>query len=42
MTLRQINGTLYAEHKALRSPVQIDPMQLQRWLLRQLRDQVQA
>jgi hypothetical protein len=29
-----------AHHKALQEPIEIDPMQLQRWLLRQLREQV--
>ncbi len=36
------DGKIVAEHVALASPVQIDPVQLQRWLLRQLRELVAA
>ena len=43
VTLRQFeDGLLVAEHAALSEPVTIDARQLQRWLLRQLRDQVTA
>lgn len=40
VTLTQRAGQVYASHKALREPVQIDALQLQRWLLRHLREQV--
>ena len=40
--LLQQNGQLLAMHKSLKEPMQIDPLQLQRWLLRQLREQVAA
>ena len=43
VTLRQTSdGRLLAGHKALAQPAVIDAMQLQRWLLRQLREQVAA
>lgn len=40
IVLRQVEGQLFAHHKALREPIIIDPKQLQRWLMRQVRDQV--
>lgn len=40
--LEQRNGSLLAHHTALRNPAEIDAMQLQRWLLKQLREQVVA
>jgi hypothetical protein len=43
ITLTQTNdGRLLAWHKALSEPVPIEANQLQRWLLRQLREQVAA
>ena len=38
--LEQRDGVLLAHHSALREPAHIDTMQLQRWLLKQLREQV--
>jgi hypothetical protein len=38
--LEQKGGELRAHHLALKHPVLIDALQLQRWLLKQLRDQV--
>ena len=38
--LEQRDGELLAHHVALVNPAQIDTMQLQRWLLKQLREQV--
>jgi hypothetical protein len=40
--LEQRDGQLLAYHNALRKPAQIDAAQLQRWLLKQLREQVSA
>lgn len=41
--LRQMpDGTLLAEHVALKLPAEVDSGQLQRWLLKQLREQVGA
>tara|TARA_R110000823_G_scaffold226788_2_gene354329 strand:- start:581 stop:769 length:189 start_codon:yes stop_codon:yes gene_type:complete len=41
ITLRQMqDGTVQVEHVALKHPAQVDSKQLQRWLLKQLRDQV--
>lgn len=41
VTLRQsADGTLVAEHVALKVPAVVDNKQLQRWLLKQLREQV--
>jgi len=40
--LEQRGGELLAHHVALVNPAQIDSMQLQRWLLKQLREQVVA
>ena len=40
--LAQHDGRLLAGHKALTEPAEIDASQLQRWLLRQLREQVAA
>ena len=37
---QQKDGRLIAEHAALTAPLEIDQAQLQRWLLRQLREQV--
>lgn len=43
ITLRQsADGSLSATHKALATPAAIDAQQIQRWLLRQLREQVAA
>lgn len=43
ITLRQADdGSLSATHKALKTPAAIDSQQIQRWLLRQLREQVAA
>jgi hypothetical protein len=43
VTLTQApDGKIVAEHVALAAPVQIDQGQLQRWLLRQLRELVAA
>lgn len=43
VSLRQTaDGTLLAQHRALAEPAVIDAQQLQRWLLRQLREQVAA
>jgi hypothetical protein len=42
LRLEQRDGQILAWHSALREPVLIDRMQLQRWLLRQLRDMVVA
>ena len=43
VTLTQTNdGRILAGHKALSEPAEIDASQLQRWLLRQLREQVAA
>jgi hypothetical protein len=33
-------GELLVYHAALREPVEVDALQLQRWLLRQLREHV--
>jgi len=38
--LEQRGGALLAHHAALRNPAEIDTLQLQRWLLKQLREQV--
>ncbi len=38
--LESCDGALLAHHSALREPAVIDAKQLQRWLLRQLREQV--
>lgn len=40
--LEQRGVELLAHHVALVNPAQIDSMQLQRWLLKQLREQVVA
>jgi hypothetical protein len=34
------DGTLTAEHKSMKEPVRLDAKQLERWALRQLREQV--
>jgi hypothetical protein len=34
------SGELLVYHAALREPVEVDALQLQRWLLRQLREHV--
>lgn len=41
VVLRVIDGrTLTAEHDKMREPIELDAKQLERWALRQLREQV--
>lgn len=40
IVLLQVEGKIFAHHKALHDPIIIDPKQLQRWLMRQVREQV--
>jgi hypothetical protein len=40
VTLEHKDGELLATHKAVSQPVKLDPKQLIRWVLRQLRETV--
>lgn len=37
---QRADGQLLVHHEKLKEPMQVDPMQLQRWLLRMLREAV--